>query len=51
MKNKRNWIIGIALSATAAFVAIQTVNAPSSEPTTPEIEVNASETNTNETCA
>ena len=51
MKNKRNWIIGIALSATAAFVAIQTVNAPSSEAVTPEIEVIASETFTNETCA
>lgn len=51
MKNKRNWIIGIALSATAAFVAIQTVNAPSSEATTPEIEVIASETFTNEACA
>lgn len=29
MKNKRNWIIGIVLSATATFVALQTVNAPS----------------------
>ncbi|HRJ74827.1 MAG TPA: hypothetical protein PLX90_02470 [Anaerolineales bacterium] len=51
MKNKRNWIIGIVLSATAAFVALQTVNAPSSEAITPEVEVIASETFTNETCA
>lgn len=28
MKHKRNWIIGIALSATAAFVGLQTVKAP-----------------------
>lgn len=31
MNHKRNWIVGIALSATATFVAIQTVNAPSVE--------------------
>jgi len=36
MKHKRNWIIGIALSATAAFVALQTVNAPSQETTSSE---------------
>ena len=29
MKHKRNWIIGIVLSTTAAFAALQTVNAPS----------------------
>lgn len=29
MKHKRNWIIGITLSVTAAFAALQTVNAPS----------------------
>jgi hypothetical protein len=36
MKHKRNWIIGIALSATATFVALQTVSAPTQEsvPTT-----------------
>ena len=28
MKNKRNWIIGIALTATAAFVAVQNAGAP-----------------------
>jgi hypothetical protein len=28
MKHKRNWIIGIALSATAGFLALQSVNAP-----------------------
>lgn len=28
MKHARNWIIGIALSATAAFVALQTASAP-----------------------
>jgi hypothetical protein len=51
MRHKRSWIVGIALSATAAFVALQTVNAPSSEAVTPEIEGIASETFTNETCA
>jgi hypothetical protein len=35
MKHKRNWIIGIALSTTAAFVALQNVNAPSQETTIP----------------
>lgn len=28
MKRARNWIIGLALSATAAFAALQTVNIP-----------------------
>jgi len=28
MKNRRNWIVGIALTATAAFVAVQNVSAP-----------------------
>jgi len=53
MKNKRNWIIGIALSATASFVAIQTANPPSpdSEAVTPEIEVIASEPFKVEPCA
>lgn len=32
MKHKRNWIIGIALSATAGFLALQSVNAPTQEP-------------------
>lgn len=31
MKHKRNWIIGIVLSITAAFVALQTVSAPTQE--------------------
>lgn len=31
MNRKRNWIISIALSAAAAFVALQTVNAPTQE--------------------
>ena len=33
MKHKRNWIIGIALSTTVAFVALQSVNAPSQNET------------------
>lgn len=31
MKHRRNWIIGIVLSATAAVVALQTVSAPQQE--------------------
>jgi hypothetical protein len=31
MKHKRNWLIGIALSATAGFLALQSVNAPTNE--------------------
>jgi hypothetical protein len=31
MKHKRNWLIGIALSATAGFLALQSVNAPTHE--------------------
>ncbi|MFN8381993.1 MAG: hypothetical protein U0V02_08645 [Anaerolineales bacterium] len=31
MKHKRNWVIGIILSATAAFVALQNVSAPTHE--------------------
>src|SRR5688572_1135564 len=31
MKHKRNWIIGIVLSTTAAFVALQNVGAPNQE--------------------
>jgi|CXWL01.1.fsa_nt_gi hypothetical protein len=36
MKHKRNWAIGIILSATAAFVALQNVSAPTHEAETPE---------------
>ena len=35
MKHKRNWIIGIVLSATAGFVALQSVAAPSHDDITP----------------
>lgn len=31
MKHKRNWVIGIVLSATATFIALQTVPAPEQE--------------------
>ncbi len=31
MKHRRNWIIGIALSLTGAFIALQTVSAPEQE--------------------
>jgi hypothetical protein len=31
MKHKRNWLIGIAISATAGFIALQSVNAPTHE--------------------
>lgn len=33
-KNKRNWIIGIILSITATFAAVQTVSAPHQEDST-----------------
>ncbi len=36
MKHKRNWAIGIILSATAAFAALQNVAAPTHEAETPE---------------
>ncbi|MBL8103229.1 MAG: hypothetical protein JNM02_11900 [Anaerolineales bacterium] len=36
MKHKRNWVIGIILSATAAFVALQNVAAPTHEVETPQ---------------
>lgn len=36
MKHKRNWVIGIILSASAAFVALQSVSAPTHEVDTPE---------------
>lgn len=35
MKHKRNWAIGIILSVTAAFVALQNVAAPVDEPPAP----------------
>ncbi len=35
MKHKRNWIIGIVLSAAAGFVALQNVAAPSHDDITP----------------
>lgn len=44
MKHKRNWIIGIALSATAAFVALQTVNAPAQDEAIPNSETPFTET-------
>lgn len=37
MKHKRNWIIGIVLSATAAFAALQTVTAPTQDKTVPDL--------------
>jgi len=37
MKHKRNWAIGIILSATAAFVALQNVAAPTQEVETPAV--------------
>jgi hypothetical protein len=36
MKHKRNWVIGVILSATAAFVALQNVAAPTHEAETPQ---------------
>jgi hypothetical protein len=36
MKHKRNWVIGIILSAAAAFAALQSVSAPTHEVETPE---------------
>ncbi len=36
MKHKRNWAIGIILSAAATFVALQNVSAPTHEAETPE---------------
>jgi hypothetical protein len=36
MKHKRNWIIGIILSATAGFLAIRNVAAPSQESVIPD---------------
>ncbi|MBI5824645.1 MAG: hypothetical protein HZB18_11500 [Chloroflexi bacterium] len=36
MKHKRNWAIGIILSATAAFVALQNVAAPAHKTETPD---------------
>jgi hypothetical protein len=33
MKHKRNWVIGIILSAAAAFAALQTVTAPTQDET------------------
>lgn len=36
MKHKRNLLIGIALSATAGFLALQSVNAPTAETVTPD---------------
>lgn len=36
MKHKRNWVIGIVLSATAGFVALQNVNAPTHEDAVPD---------------
>jgi hypothetical protein len=46
MKRKRNWIIGIVLSATAAFVALQTVNAPTQESPSTDTAVSNTETPT-----
>lgn len=37
MKHKRNLLIGIALSATAGFLALQSVNAPTTETVTPAV--------------
>lgn len=37
MKHKRNWVIGIILSATAGFVALQNVTAPTHTIETPEV--------------
>ena len=37
MKHKRNWVIGIILSATAGFVALQNVAAPTHTIETPEV--------------
>ncbi|HRQ24207.1 MAG TPA: hypothetical protein PLF42_12340 [Anaerolineales bacterium] len=39
MKHKRNWLIGIALSATAGFLALQSVNAPTQGGETPPADV------------
>lgn len=36
MKHKRNWVIGIILSATVAFVALKNVAAPTHEAETPQ---------------
>lgn len=36
MKHKRNWAIGIILSATAAFIALQNVAAPTHETESPD---------------
>ena len=52
MKHRRNWIIGIVLSATATFVALQTVSAPEKEsalsapPLTFTVEIQLTETDT-----
>lgn len=37
MKHKRNWVIGIILSATAAFAALQNAAAPTDGINTPEV--------------
>lgn len=46
MNHKRNWIIGILLSATATFVALQTVSAPSQETPVTETVIPITETAT-----
>lgn len=46
MKRKQNWIVGIALSATAVFVVLQTVNAPSTEVIPTDISIPSTETST-----
>ncbi len=52
MKHRRNWIIGIVLSATATFFALQTVSAPeqaevtSAPPITFTVEIQVTETDT-----
>ncbi|NJN79880.1 MAG: hypothetical protein HC797_05070 [Anaerolineales bacterium] len=44
MNHKRNWIIGVALSATAVFAASQIVNAPTQDETISNAEILFTET-------
>lgn len=51
MKRGRNWIIGIILSATAAFIAVQSVNAPNQESQETVIPITETSTLAYEGCA
>jgi hypothetical protein len=44
MKHRRNWIIGILISTTATFVALQNVSAPTQEGTSTDTEIPITET-------